>query len=1076
MGSQVSIQNALNAGELAPGLFGRTDVDKYARGCSTARNFFAGFKGGMSSRAGLAYVGMCKQQYPVPPRDIPFQFSLDQGYVLEFGELYMRVKSNGAYVTEATKAVTSVSASAVFTVVGHGYTAGDWVYDLGNPNFSGLTWIAYPTGVDTFVVTDLFGNAVTSATPSSGGTVARIYTAVSPYHAIDLPYLKYTQSADVMTLCLVNQETRVEYPPYSLVRNSNISWVFTQETFTASIAAPQNVVCTAFASGTVSTWYSYVVTAVDADTGEESVASSPAVAQNVDISLTLGSNTIIWSAVANASSYNVYAATPSYGSQVPVSSLYGFIGTALGPSFVDTNITPDYTKVPPQHTDPFARGVVKGVTITNVGNGKYDQATVGYSVTTSTGTGFSGSPVVSQPYIFGTGQAGGTILGFLPVNHGQDYSGSDTIAFTDSGGGHASAGITFAANPVDNDVYYFNSIKVIFKLQPIPTPTAGNIFCPIEQTKELTVQSLSNTLNASILLSLGVASYSYSTNNLLIIYKTPGAVGNSYGYGPVLPMANTLVGGGTAGATATGTLVIGPTSGTYPSVAAYFQDRRVYASSLNLPDTYWMSQPGLFQNMDSSIPVTAGDSITGTPWAQQVNGIQFLVPMPGGLVVLTGKGAWQVNGGQTTAITPSNQTATAQAYNGCNAIVPPQTINYDILYVQSKGSIWRDLSYNFYTNIYTGTDLTVFSTHLFTDFQSIQAAWAEEPFKLLWVVRSDGKLLSLTYLKEQEIWAWTRHDTNGLFVGVCSVTELPVDAVYVITQRYIQGAWRYYSERMDNRIWPTVEDAFCVDAGLMYKGALGNAILDVPTATGTNVLFSTDQPVFDSGMVGDVIRVGGGKATIVSYVDTVHVRCDITNEITEVIPDTVTPRPVPFAPNSWTISTPITVVSGLNHLEGESVAILADGSVVPNQTVVDGAVTLDYAASQITVGLPYVCQLQTMYMDVPPVEGKSVQNRRKLISSVGVRLDATRGLQIGADQVDASTQPNFAEVPWTDMNEIKERTMNAFAGDAVPLFTGDYYKNISSGWAPEGQIAVQQVYPLPANVLALIAYWTLGDD
>ena len=118
MTSIVNIQNALNAGELSPNLFGRTDLDKYNHGCSTARNFFASYTGGMSSRAGLAYVGMCKQEYPVPPRDIPFQFSLDQGYVLEFGQDYMRVKFDGAYVLESAKTVSSVSSAGLFTTSG----------------------------------------------------------------------------------------------------------------------------------------------------------------------------------------------------------------------------------------------------------------------------------------------------------------------------------------------------------------------------------------------------------------------------------------------------------------------------------------------------------------------------------------------------------------------------------------------------------------------------------------------------------------------------------------------------------------------------------------------------------------------------------------------------------------------------------------------------------------------------------------------------------------------------------------------------------------------------------------------
>jgi hypothetical protein len=161
-----------------------------------------------------------------------------------------------------------------------------------------------------------------------------------------------------------------------------------------------------------------------------------------------------------------------------------------------------------------------------------------------------------------------------------------------------------------------------------------------------------------------------------------------------------------------------------------------------------------------------------------------MVPMPGGMVVLTGGGAWQLNGGGgTAAITPIDQQATAQAYNGISPIVKAIPINYDILYVQRKGSIVRDLNYNFYTNIYTGQDLTVMSSHLFTGFTIERWAWAEEPYKLIWAVRDDGDLVSLTFMKEQDIWAWARHDTNGLFESVAVVTEPPVDAPYFITKR-----------------------------------------------------------------------------------------------------------------------------------------------------------------------------------------------------------------------------------------------------------------------------------------------------
>lgn len=1073
--SFVSIQNSLAAGELSPALFGRTDLDKWHSGTSTCRNFFVNYRGGVVSRAGLAYVGTCKQQYPVPPRDIPFQFSLTQGYVLEFGEHYLRIKSDGAYVVESPVAVTSVNSSGRFTTTApHGFSAGDWVYDTGNSGFSGLAWIIVNTPTTTtFTVSDLFGDVVTASAPSAGGTVSRLYTVVSPYTALDLPYLKFTQSADVMTLTCVNPETSAEYRPYSLVRMGNTNWVFTPVTFTATISPPTNVAAAARSSAIPSTWYSYVITAVDTETGEESVASHIASVQNNDIALYAGSNTITWNAVANAKSYNVYLAPASYQVGVPVSSIFGYIGTALGPAFTDNNITPDFTVVPPVHNNPFAEGAITDVHITAQGT-SYDQSTIGWSVSTTTGTDFNGYPIV-QDVINNAGT--GQVIGFVITNPGNGYAAGDTITFTDSGGGKAFGFYTVTANAADGDHITINGVQLTFR-RSAAAPAFNEV--PLGNTFALTLQSLSNYLNASNDIDLTPATYTYDATHLIISYKTPGAIGNTYvlGAGPAgwtSSGGGFLAGGGTAGAGATATLTIGAEGGTYPSVPAYFQQRRVYAASLNSPDTYWMSQPGLYDNMDSSIPVTDSDAITGTPWAQQVNGIQFMVPMPGGLVVLTGKGAWQVNGGSAAAITPSNQSAVPQAYNGCHNSVPPLTINYDILYVQSKGSIVRDLAYNFYTNIYTGTDLTVLSNHLFLNKQVVQWAWAEEPYKLVWVVMSDGTMLSLTYLKEQEVYAWTRHDTNGLFVSVCSVTEPPVDAVYVITQRYIQGAWRYYSERMNNRLWQTAEQSFCVDSGLSNTLTYPDTTLNALAATGTGVTFTTATPVFALSNVGDIIRVGNGKAVITGFTSSQEITVDIIEAITDTVQDNALGMPVPVKSGTWSVVTPVTVIRGLNHLEGQTVSILADGSVITSAVVTNGRIRLPYAASLITIGLPYICQMQTLYIDHPD-QGNTLQNRRKTISSVGVRVEATRGLTVGSDQPDASTNQNYATIPWTDMIEIKERTEFDYAGAAIPLYTGDYYKNITSGWSVKGQAAFQQVYPLPASILSVIFYWTVGDD
>ena len=104
------------------------------------RNLFVNYRGGAASRAGTAYVGTCKQPgTAAPPRDIPFQFSLTQGYALEFGDNYMRIKSNGGYVTEAAKSITGATNGnpGTVTISAHGYSVGDWIFISGMAGMTG---------------------------------------------------------------------------------------------------------------------------------------------------------------------------------------------------------------------------------------------------------------------------------------------------------------------------------------------------------------------------------------------------------------------------------------------------------------------------------------------------------------------------------------------------------------------------------------------------------------------------------------------------------------------------------------------------------------------------------------------------------------------------------------------------------------------------------------------------------------------------------------------------------------------------------------------------------------------------
>jgi hypothetical protein len=155
---------------------------------------------------------------------------------------------------------------------------------------------------------------------------------------------------------------------------------------------------------------------------------------------------------------------------------------------------------------------------------------------------------------------------------------------------------------------------------------------------------------------------------------------------------------------------------------------------------------------------------------------------------------------------------------------------------------------------------------------------------------------------------------------------------------------------------------------------------------------------------------------------------------------------------------PVTTVSGLGHLEGLTVGILADGSVVPDQVVTGGSVTLDGSYSKVTVGLKYTAQLETLNLELPA--GGTMQGQMKKIAQVTVRVKESRGVQVGLNQ--------------GALQEVKQRSSETL-GTAMQAYSGDWQIQIPSEWNRDGRIFVQQMYPLPVTVLDLIPEVALGD-
>jgi hypothetical protein len=512
-----------------------------------------------------------------------------------------------------------------------------------------------------------------------------------------------------------------------------------------------------------------------------------------------------------------------------------------------------------------------------------------------------------------------------------------------------------------------------------------------------------------------------------------------------------------------------PFSGVNPAVSSYFQQRLVFANGGGqLVATFWASKTGAPYNFDFSNPTQADDAITGALVSLEVNEIKSLVPMPTGLVALTTKGAWIINGGaggvatQGGPITPTTATATPQAYIGAND-VPPIVVNYDILFIQQKGSVVRDLTFNIYANIYTGNDISIMSSHLFYGHQILEWAYAEEPFKTVWCVREDGILLSLTLVKEQDMYGWARHDTLGNFKSVCTVTEGTTDATYFAVERpNPTGVGTYLSiERLADRTFPFgAEDAWCVDAGVKTTSIFPQASLTVSAATG-NVTMTANIGIFQQDVTDWVVRLGGGIIKVTGVVNTFNATGIVIQPITDTLPNDPLKRPDIALAGTWSIDKPFTKVFGLDHLEGRPVAVLADGGVINGLVVHNGSITLPSPVTKVIAGYAYQAQLQTMYLDLGQ-EVNSVQGKRKKLSALTVRCKDSRGVKAG--------------MTFETVTPIKELNRVTQLGFPISLVTADERIIMDPLWDIPGQICLQVDDPLPATVLGVIPEVVVGDS
>jgi hypothetical protein len=289
----------------------------------------------------------------------------------------------------------------------------------------------------------------------------------------------------------------------------------------------------------------------------------------------------------------------------------------------------------------------------------------------------------------------------------------------------------------------------------------------------------------------------------------------------------------------------------WPAVVEFHpEDRLVFGNTKTEPYTYWMTRSANYIDFSRSFPLQDDDRISSPLPGRKVNGINGLIPLNEMIALtLSNEASIRSSSGPLTPETAYNKVHGWEGSYGTKPVV----IGNRAIYVQSIGSIVRDLGYELASESFDGDDLTIFSNHLFVGYTIAELAYQQNPDRIVWAVRSDGVLLSMTYMRKQEVIAWSWHDTNDgddLFESVCTIRGSGYDEVWVVVNR----SGTRYIERMVQRMASTVlEDQFFVDCGTTYDDT---ATL---TVTGLTHLASKAVSVLADGVVvsGKTVSAGG---------------------------------------------------------------------------------------------------------------------------------------------------------------------------------------------------------------------------
>ena len=953
--ARVAVQlTNFTGGELSPRLDGRNDLAKYASGCKTLQNMVVYPHGSAARRPGTTFVAEVKTSSAFT-RLVPFEFSTTQTYILEFGNEYIRFYKDSGSILESNLSITGITKANPGVVTGSFSTSSYPVVESTAVYTSAGTAvttapITMPANIitgDLLIMVVKLGATNTATTPtgwtllSSRSSTGDSYIYYKVSNGSEGSTVNLTPSASSHVSAITYRISNYEGTPEAAFASTNVndppslttSWSSTKNLFIAACTTRQSN--NAFTAAPTN--YSNLKTIGDPSSGTTTHVRLATATREV-----------------NSDTENPGAFTTTGTLDNPQSATIAIKGSTTSINNGDTIVISGVGGMTQVNGKRFT---VANKTLTTFELKDID----GNNVNTSSYTTYTSGGVFNRVYTLAT-----------------PYKTADLpdLKFAQS------ADVMYICHP-DYAVHKLSRTGHTSWYLDVVDFTAGPLLDHNIETTTLTASATTGsgiTITASDIVGINNDTGFQSTDVGRLIH-----LGTGKGLAKIITVSSTLIVVAdvietlsTTSATTDWALGAWSTTTGYPSCVSFFEQRLVFAGTTENPQTLYFSKSGDYENFDENYHGTVADddAITYTIASNQVNAIRFLSATRT-LIVGTVGGEFSVSGGGTDdPVTPTNILIKKQSNHGCANIDAIPVGNVTLFLQRAKRKI-RELAYNFDVDGYVAPDMTILAEHISeTGINSM--SYQQEPNQIIWCVRGDGRLVGLTYQREQQVVAWHKHIFGGAFgtgIAVCeSIATIPTDdkeyQTWVIIKRTINGVTRRYVEYINQ--------------------------FDFDETDNTNFNFLDSQLAYS------------GSAT--------------------------------------------TTISGLDHLEGQIVSVLANGATHPDRTVSGGSITLARSSTKVKVGLKYTSLLQTMRLDAGAQNGTS-QAKTKRIFNISIRLYESVGVEVGSDL--------------NNMESIPFRSSATPMDQAIPVFTGDKEVEFRGNYETDGFIYVRQTQPLPLTVLSL---------